>query len=68
MRNVTKVPVNNFERIKDTSQFNEDLILKVDVQVQYIENLHELHEDLPFLPNIKSKRKTSTRHKALLLT
>ena len=63
-----KLPVNNFERIKDTSQFNEDFILKVDVQVQYIENLHELHEDLPFLPNIKSKRKTSTRHKALLLT
>ena len=63
-----KLLVNNFERIKDTSQFNEDFILKVDVQVQYIENLHELHEDLPFLPNIKSKRKTSTRHKALLLT
>ena len=36
-----KLPVNNFEKIKDTSQFNEDFILKVDVQ--YIENLHELH-------------------------
>ena len=61
-----KLPVNNFERIKDTSQFNEDSILKVDVQC--IENLHELHKNLPFSPNIKSKRKKSTRHKALLLT
>ena len=55
-----KLPVNNFEWIKDTSQFNEDFIknyneesdkryfLKVDVQ--YTEKLHELHNDLPFLP------------------
>ena len=55
-----KLPVNNFEWIKDTSQFNEDFIksyneesdqgyfLKVDIQ--YHEKLHELHNDLPFLP------------------
>ena len=55
-----KVPVNNFERIKVTSQFNEDLIknfneerddgyfLKVDVQ--YLEKLHGLYNELPFLP------------------
>ena len=55
-----KFPANNFEWIKDTSQFNEDFIkhynkksdeiyfLKVDVQ--YIENLHELHNDLLFPP------------------
>ena len=55
-----KLPVNNFECIKDTSQFNEDFIkdcheesnewyfLKVDVK--YLEKLHELHNDLPFLP------------------
>ena len=47
-----KLPVNNFEWIEDTSQFNEDVIknynfLKVDVQ--YPEKLHELHNDLPFL-------------------
>ena len=48
-----KLPVNNFEWIKDTSQFNEDFIknynqesdegyfLKVDVQ--YTEKLHEFH-------------------------
>ena len=55
-----KIPVNNFEWIEDISQFNEDFIknygeesnegyfLKVDVQ--YPEKLHELHKDLPFLP------------------
>ena len=55
-----KLPVNNFAWIKDTSQFNEDFIkncneesdegnfLKVDVQ--YLDKLHELHNDLPFLP------------------
>ena len=55
-----KLPQNNFEWIEDTSQFNEDFIksyneesdkgyfLKVDVQ--YPEKLHELHSDLPLLP------------------
>ena len=55
-----KLPVNNFEWIKDTSQFNEDFIknykeesdekyfLKIDVQ--YLEKLHKLHNDLLFLP------------------
>ena len=54
-----KLPVNYFEIIKDTSQFNEDFIknyeesdwgyfLKVDVQ--YLEKLQELHNDLPFFP------------------
>ena len=56
-----KLQVNNVEWIKDTSQFNEDSIknyneesddkgyfLKVDVQ--YLEKLHEVHNDLAFLP------------------
>ena len=55
-----KLPVNNFEWIEDTSQFNEDFIknyneendegyfLKVDVQ--YLEKLHDLQNGLPFLP------------------
>ena len=53
-----KLPANNFERIKDTSQFDEGFIksyryfLKVDAQ--YVEKLHELHNDLPFLPERKS--------------
>ena len=55
-----KLPVNNNEWIKDTSQFNEDFIKNCNeesdegnflkVNVQYLEKLHELHNDLPFLP------------------
>ena len=62
-----KFPVNNFEEIKDTSQFIEDFIknyneerderyfLKVDVQ--YLEKLHELDNDLQFLPERMKIRK-----------
>ena len=55
-----KLPVNNFEWIKDTSQFNKDFIKTyneesdkgyfLEVEIQYIEKLHELHNDLSFLP------------------
>ena len=55
-----KLPVNNFEWIKNTSQFNEDFIKKYNVEsdegyfleadVQYLENLQELYNDLPFSP------------------
>ena len=55
-----KFPINNFEWIKDTSQFNENF-LKIyneesdkeyffEADVQYIEKLHKLHNDLPFVP------------------
>ena len=54
-----KLPVNNFEWIRDTSQFNEDFIKNyneesdegffLEVDAQYSEKLHELHNDLPFL-------------------
>ena len=52
-----KLPVNNFEWIKDTSQFNEDFIKSYNeesgegyfLNVQYLEKLYELHNDLPFL-------------------
>ena len=53
-----KFPVNSFEQIKDTSQFNEDFIKNhieesdevyfLEVDVQYLEKLHEFHNDLPF--------------------
>ena len=53
-----KFSLNNFEWIKDTSQFNEDFIKNyneesdegyfLEVDVQYLENLHEFHNDLPF--------------------
>ena len=68
-----KLPVNNFEWIKDTIQFNKDFIksyneesdegyfLKVDVQ--YPKKLHELHKDLPFL----SERMKVKQSKSLLL-
>ena len=54
-----KLPVNNFEWIKDTSQFNEDFIKNyneesdegyfLEVDVQYPPKLQELHNDLPIL-------------------
>ena len=55
-----KLSVSNFEWIKDTSQFNEDFIKNYNEEsdegyflegdVQYSKKLHELHNDLPFLP------------------
>ena len=54
-----KLPVNNFEWIKYTFQFNEDFIKNynekrdkgyfLEVDVQYTEKLHDIHNDLPFL-------------------
>ena len=65
-----KLPVKNFEQIKDTSQFSEEFIKNLkyksdegyflEVDVQYTEKLHELHNDLTFLPyriNIKKVEK-----------
>ena len=55
-----KLPVNKFEWLKDTSQFNEDFIKNyneesdegyfLEVDFQYPEKLHELYNDSPFLP------------------
>ena len=55
-----KLPVNKFKWIEGTSQFNEDFINNyneetdegylLEVDVQYPEKLHELHNDSPFLP------------------
>ena len=55
-----KLPVNKFEWIEDTSQFNENFIKNynkesderyfLEVDVQHPEKLHNLHSDLPFLP------------------
>ena len=54
-----KLPVNNFDWIKDTSQFNEDFKKNyneesdkecfLEVDVQYFKKSQELHNDLPFL-------------------
>ena len=55
-----KLLVNNFEWVEDASQFNEDFTKNYneesnegyffEVDVRYLENLHDLHNDLPFLP------------------
>ena len=55
-----KLAVNNFDLIKDTSQFNEDFINSnneeideryfLEVDVQYLEKLHEL-DNLPLNEN-----------------
>ena len=55
-----KLPVNKFEWIKDTSQFIEDFIKNcneetdegyfLEFDIQYPEKLHELPNDLLFLP------------------
>ena len=59
-----KLPVNNFEIIKYTPQFNEDYSEEsdegyfVEVYVQYLQKLQELQNNLPFLRermNIKSE-------------
>ena len=53
-----KLPANKSEWIKDTSQLNEDFIKKyneesyegnfLETNVQYPENLHELHNEYHF--------------------
>ena len=65
-----KLPVINFEWIEDTFQFNEDFIKSYDeesdeghfleVDVQYPEKLHELHNDLLFLPERTKLGKVET--------
>ena len=54
------LPINKFKSIENTSQFNENFIKNYDedsdegyfleVDVQFPEKLHELYNDLPFLP------------------
>ena len=60
MGNVAKASINNFGWIKDAFQDNEDFIKNyneerdeeyfIEINVQYLESLRELHNDLPFLP------------------
>ena len=55
-----KLSVNNFQCIKDTSRFNEDIIKYyneesnegyfLEVDGQYFQILHEIHNNLLFLP------------------
>ena len=68
-----KLPVNNFDWIKDTSQFNENFIESyneesdegcfLEVNVRCLEKLHEVHNDLSFL----LERMKIKKSKSLLL-
>ena len=58
------LPVNNFEWMKGTSNFNEDFIngeggkgYFLEVGVQYTEKVHKLHNDLAFLSEIMNIEK-----------
>ena len=54
-----KLPVNDFKWVEDISEFNEDFVKSfndesdeghfLEVDVQYPEKIHNLHNDLPFL-------------------
>ena len=54
------LPVDGFDRIKDLSKIDEDFIKNYDkdsdkgyilqANVKHLKNLHDLHSDLPFLP------------------
>ena len=60
MGNVSKIPVNSFEREENNHKFNEDFIKNYDedsnkgyfleVDIEYSKNLFNLHSDLLFLP------------------
>ena len=66
-----KLPINKFKWIEDTSHFNEDFIKNyngkaneryiLEVEVQYPEKLHELHNDMLFLPE-RMKIKKVEKH------
>ena len=55
-----KISVNDFKWVEDTSKFDEDFIKSYnyvndegyffEVDVEDIKNLHDIHNDLPFLP------------------
>ena len=62
-----KLPVNDFEWMEETSEFNEDIIkiyneesdegYFLEVDVRYPPKRYDLHNDLPFLPERKKLEK-----------
>ena len=60
MGSVAKVACRQFKCVENTSQFNEDFIENynedsdeeyfLEIDVQYLEELLDLHNDLPFSP------------------
>ena len=67
-----KLPVNKFNLIKDTSQFNEDFVKKCNKEsdelyffeddVQYLKKLHRLHKNLLFLTERIKLKKLKNLH------
>ena len=55
-----RLHVNDFKWVEDISEFNKDFIESyngesddvyfLEVDIQHLKNLHNLHNDLPFLP------------------
>ena len=55
-----RLPLGNFKWVKETTEFNEDFIKSynddsdkgyfLEIYIQYPENLHNLPNNLPFLP------------------
>ena len=83
-----KLPVNGCKWIEDTSEINEEFIKNYDenndkgyileVDVKYPKKLHDLHSDLPFLPerikidkrkklacNLRNKKKIRCTYKVI---
>ena len=57
------LPVNNFKVDKRYYNVESDEGYFLDVDVQYLERLHELHKDLLFLPErMKLKKSKSLNH------
>ena len=62
-----KLPVNNFKSVEYISEFARSFIKSyneesdegyfLEVDGQYLENLHNIHNDLPFLPEIMNIEK-----------
>ena len=57
---ILPLPVNGFDWVEDLSKINEDFIRNynensdkgyiLEVDVEYLKHLYDLHSDLPFLP------------------
>ena len=72
-----KLPVNGFKWKENTSKFNKDFIKSYnedsikgyifEVDVEYPKNLHDLHSDLPFLPE-RMKIKNAINLYAICMT
>ena len=67
-----KLPLGGFKWVEETSQFNKSLIKSynedsdtgyfLEVDVQYANELHEIHNDLPFLPKREKIEKVFQNH------